>query len=331
MKSLWRHLGNLFFRQLRSDGAANAAVMFAGAVRAMLFPREHLELLRLEIFHRYVVVRDDPNPIFHLSHRYYLCRSFSRRDRIASALSHYRFEDDRYDDAYKQAVYRDGGIDLWSRCVDGGCYRLRLRATTDLRHEGGLSVVLCADADDVVLCEMSYAWVEPERLGLGGQGTLPFITRNQSIRRDAAALIRFREAFPQNSPAYFCLAAVHGIVQAHGIDRVAGIRHELQVAYEERYARNFLNSYCEFWKSFGAREASGVAHLMPVPLAAPPLAGIPAKHRRRALERRRHWGEIAREAREAIAPRLRRDDGQAGATAVVAAAEGPLTTFALTM
>ena len=138
-------------------------------------------------------------------------------------MAHYRFEGERYDSRYKDAVYRDGGVVLWSRTVEAVSYVLKLRATTDIRHEGGISVVLCAG--DTVVSEMSYAWVPARVLGMGG-GTLAFITRNQSVRRDSPALLLFRKDFPQNSPSYFCLAAMHGIAQANGHVRIAAIRHD---------------------------------------------------------------------------------------------------------
>jgi len=271
----------------------------------MIFYRRHRELLELEIFQKYIDVVQDADVLFHLSHRHYLSNTFTQRERLECALAHYRFEGERYDSCYKDAVYRDGGVTLWSRTFEVVNYRLKLRATTDLRHEGGISIVLCAD--DVVLSEMSYAWVQADVLGLRG-GMLPFITRNQSLRRDSMALLRFRRDFPQNSPSYFCLAALHGIAQANGHGRIAAIRHDCQVAFDERYASGFRNSYCELWKSFDSEELGRVAHVMPVPLLPPPLSTIKAKHRKRALDRRQHWSEIAQTVQRVLAPHLRLSD-----------------------
>ena len=309
MKSLWGHLKCLFDQQCEAEGFISAALMLAGAARMMIFHRKHRELLELEIFEKYIGAGQDADVLFHLSHRHYLSRTFTQRQRIECALTHYRFEGERYDSRYKDAVYRDGGVTLWSRTFEAVSYALKLRATTDLRHEGGISVVLWAG--DVVLSEMSYAWVRAEVLGLGG-GTLPFITRNQSVRRDSTALLRFRQDFPQNSPSYFCLAALHGIAQVNGNRRIAAIRHDCQVAFDERYASGFRNSYCELWKSFDAAELGRVAHVMAVPLAVPSPSTVKAKHRKRATDRRRHWAEIAQNVQLILAPHLRSTDADTG-------------------
>ncbi len=302
MKSVWGHLKSLLNRQYAAEGFISAALMFAAAASVMIFSRRHRELLGLEIIKKYIDVVQDADVLFHLSHRHYLSNTFTHRERIECALAHYRFEGERYDSRYKDAVYRDGGVMLWSRIVEGVNYRLKLRATTDLRHEGGISIVLCADR--VVLSEMSYAWVPAKVLGVSG-GTLAFITRNQSLRRDSIALLRFRKDFPQNSPSYFCFAALHGIAQANGHGRIAAIRYDCQVAFDERYASGFRNSYCELWKSFDALELARVAYVMSVPLLPPPLSTIKAKHRKRAIDRRQHWSEIAQTVQLILAPHLR--------------------------
>ncbi len=307
MKSLWSHLQDLFERERKAHGPWSAVVSLSAAVRAVVFHKRHRELLRLEIFEKYIVGAGDGDVLFHVSHRHYLSTTFNQRERIEAALAHYRYEGDRYDEGYKEAVYRNGGIVLWSRAAGGVAYTLKLRATTDLRHEGGISVVLCAD--DVVLNEMSYAWVHAGLLGLG-KGTVPFITRNQGVHRSAPELALFREAFPQNSPSYFCLAALHGVALANRATRFAAIRHDCQVAFEERYVNSFRNSYCEFWRSFGAIERSRIAHEMPVPLAAPPLSEVKAKHRKRALLRRTHWTEISQAAQQAVGPHVQVTESQ---------------------
>ena len=165
-------------------------------------------------------------------------------------------------------------------------------------------------AAGVCLSEMSFVWMDGSVFG-SGPGILPFITRNQSIHHTSTELSRFREAFPQNSPAYFCLAAMHGIALAHGRQQIAGIRHDCQIAFDLQYQQGFLSSYTEFWKAFGGAELDGHAYLMPVPLASPPLSEIKTKHRKRARARRQHWAEIATSAAEATTPHLRTVPAQA--------------------
>src|SRR5207244_2848763 len=122
---------------------------------------------------------------------------------------------------------------------------------------------------------------------------LPFITKNHSVRHNHPRLNRFRKDFPHNSPSYFCFAALHGIASAHGNTHIAGIKHDCQIAFERDKIASFSKSYSEFWRSFGGVEVNGQAYLMPVPMSTRPLSEVKSKHRKRAIERRRHWSEIA--------------------------------------
>lgn len=298
MDSIWRHLSGLLAHCGKHEGWFNALLRFAGGLTAYVFHRKHRELFGLGLFRDYVAAEGNGDVLAHLSHRHYLSRRFGYAQRIGCALSHYRYEDRHYSDCYKRAVYRDGGLALWSATVDNTHFSLRLVAGTELRHEGAISVVLMADKER--LCEMSFAWVDAANFGAGA-GVVPFVTRNQSVRCDAPALQKFRAAFPQNSPPYLCLAALHGIASAHGLERIAAIKHDSQIAFAAQYAQGFRKSYCDFWRSFGASELDHQAYSMPVPLELPALSTVKSKHRQRAAARRRFWAEVTRSASETIA------------------------------
>jgi uncharacterized protein VirK/YbjX len=294
-KPLWRQLARLFVTERSRDGTLRAGVRVGKAMGALWFLREHRELFNLDVYRDYVEGTSDVAPLFHLSHRHYLSTRLTYRQRVECALTHYRYESQCYDARYHAAVYRDDGLLLWSQRADDVHYAIKLRPTGEPHHEGGISIVLLAD--DQCLNEMSFVWVDGAVLG-AASGILPFVTRNQSVRYDSAALKRFRDAFPQNSPSYFCLAAMQGIALAHGRSRLAGIRHEYQIAYTEDNDSSFRRSYTELWKTFGGIELEQV-YMIPVPLATPPLLQVKAKHRRRALERRRRWAEVEDSAAEA--------------------------------
>ena len=298
MDSIWRHLTGLLARRRKEEGRFNAALRFAASLTAFVFHRKHRELFGLGLFRDYIAADADGDVLAHLSHHHYLSRKFSYAQRVGCALSHYRFEDETYNDCYKRAVYRDGGLTLWSAPGDGVRFSLVLVAGTELRHEGPISIVLLAG--EVRLCEMSFAWVDAANFG-AGTGILPFVTRNQSLRFDAPALREFRAAFPQNSPPYLCLAALHGIALAHGIDRIAAIKHDSQIAFAAEFAQGFRHSYSDFWRSFGASELDDQADSMPVPLELPALSVVKAKHRRRAVARRQLWAEVTCSTADTIA------------------------------
>jgi hypothetical protein len=87
---------------------ASWAACIVRSLRVLLFRRAHVELLAMDVYRNYVTpVHDDV--FHHLSHRNYLARGLSLRQRVRCTLTHSRFEDVTFDAAYKQAVYRDGG------------------------------------------------------------------------------------------------------------------------------------------------------------------------------------------------------------------------------
>jgi len=225
----------------------------------------------------------------------YLSRYLSLAQRINCAITHYSFEGRHYGPTYRDRVHQSAsGLVLWHRVLDGACYAVTLRATDDPRREGGLSV-LCFVDDTPVYC-MAFSYVNGRLFGLGSGRTM-FVTRSQTNRNPE--LQRFRDTFKQNSPSYFCLAAVCGIAMANGMSNVVMIKHDAQISYDERYAEGFRNSYSALWEAFGAQEIEHRhAYIMSIPLNLNPLSGM--KHRARAIARRRNWLEIALSTRQIL-------------------------------
>ena len=225
----------------------------------------------------------------------YLSRYLSLAQRINCAITHYSFEGRHYGPTYRDRVHQSAsGLVLWHRVVDGACYAVTLRATDDPRREGGLSV-LCFVDDTPVYC-MAFSYVNGRLFGLGSGRTM-FVTRSQTNRNPE--LQRFRDTFKQNSPPYFCLAAVCGIAMANGMRAIFMIKDDAQLGYAERYAEGFRNSYSALWEAFGAQELDHLhAYTMSLPLKLNPLSRV--KHKGRATARRRNWLEIALSARQAV-------------------------------
>jgi len=137
-----------------------------------------------------------------------------------------------------------------------------------------------------------------------GMGVIPFITRNQSIRYNASELNLFRSHFPQQSPHYFCLAAMQGITIAHGFSQLAAIKHDRQIAYSSQYKNSFVKSYNDLWKSFDGQDVGDEAFLMKVPMTLRLLDQIPSKHRKRAVLRRKQWATITTSTVASISPHI---------------------------
>ena len=233
--------------------------------------------------------------LFFLTHDYYLSKAFTLAQRIDCAVAHYSFEGQNYGPIYHRSVYQSPqGLALWHRVVDGTRYTITLCATEDNRYEGDLSV-LCF-VNETRVCRVSFSYVNGSLFGLQSEYTM-FVTRSQTDRNPE--LQRFRDSFKQNSAAYFCLASVCGIAMANGMRAISMVKDEAQIAYEERYAQGFRNSYSALWEAFGAQEmVDRRAYKMSIPPKLNPLSIV--KHKNRALARRQNWLEIALSARQAM-------------------------------
>ena len=281
---------------------ASWAACIARSLRVLLFRRAHAELLAMDVYRNYVTqVHDDV--FHHLSHRNYLARGLSLRQRVRCVLTHYRFEDATFDAAYKHAVYRDGGLVLWQHEADGSKVELRLGMAQRLNAEGDLTLTLLANGRRVH--RLSFSWVDERFAGLAGLGVagiLPFIARNQGHRADEAdAVDAFRRAFPANSPlvttpGFFCYAALQGVAQALGMDHVVAVKSAWHCAYAPAHDRQFATAYDGVWRSLGGTGMPGRAWHIALPFHARPLAEIPSRHRKRAALRRAYWQRIGQAA-----------------------------------
>jgi hypothetical protein len=309
MKVVLKHLVRGFINHRRQEGMSVAFKRLGMACRVALFPAHQRELFALPLYRHYLARQGGLNGLVHFSLPHYLSRNLSLTERAACALLHFRHESAQYDDRYQHAVYLERGprrgITLWSSHVDGVEYSIRLRASnTDIgRCEGPLCVALCVDS--VCITEVGFSWVDSRIFG-ASLGIVPFVTKNQSVKKDSQKLQLFRKTFAQNSPPYFCIAALRGIAQVHRVAGIATVRHDCQFSYREGLASGFLSSYCKFWQALGAEPLDAQSLLIPVTLAAPPLEALPARHRGRASSRRAHWQEISRCAGDSIS-RYRRD------------------------
>jgi uncharacterized protein len=299
MQLLGRIAGHAW-QQVRVEGPADGLRVLLGAGR-MLGERERLtELFAIPAFARLMAAQPRTDALFFISHRHFLSRGFGTAERIACVLDHFRFEQARLSAHLLRALHGDGLL-LWSHACG---HEIRLRTNADTRHEGPLSLLLCSGAK--TLHQLSFAWVDAARLGRdAGQGPVLFATRSQSQPADSPGLASFRSDFPQNSPAYFGLAALSGLAAALGQARIVGVRDACQIAYEACHAAGFRRSYDDFWLGFGARPMGAHGFEMPVPAAVVPLEQLKARHRARARQRREHWRQVAEAAQAAVRPYLK--------------------------
>lgn len=229
-------------------------------------------------------------------------------------LSHYRFEDGKFNPAYKQAVYGGAGLTLWQHEAGDSSFALRLEMAPRHDAEGDLTISLVADGK--YLHRLSYTWVDGQLAGVDAP-TVPFVTRNQGRWTDSgAAFEAFERVFPNNSPSFFCFAAMQGVAQALGMDRVVAVRCTSHVGYDPDDARHYEAAYDGFWKILGGVEMDERSYLIRLPFYLKPLEDMPSKHRKRAAQRREYWRAIGDSTRSAM---LRHMVSAETATAKVAA------------
>jgi uncharacterized protein VirK/YbjX len=262
------------------------------ASRVLLFPHGVLQFHSMEILKKLCSSTRTHDPLYFLTHNYYISKHFTLRQRVQAAIDHHQFELKNYSSEYARQVYRSSGVLLWERSVDNLHFTIVLIATEDNRHEGDLSVIL--SVDNIRLCRMSFCYLDVRIFGLTSHKTM-LISRNQTDRNHSRDL--FTRCFKQNTPQLFCLSAICGIAIANKFEAVLAIKHDAQIAYQETLDSGFRNSYSALWEKFDAVECNRHVYRLNVPLKLRALPLVNRVHRARARDRRRHWDDIVQSAR----------------------------------
>lgn len=298
---IFAHLTKHWMASRRDAGFSAWLLSIARSARVLAYYRDHRDLCRLGVYRRHVAGPSNDDLFHHLSHRDYLIKGLSPRRRVQAVLSHYRFEETTFNDAYLHAVYGARGLPLWQHEaeVDGQLcsFMIQLEMASRSNAEGDLTVALVADGR--CLHRLSFSWLDGRMVGLDVP-VVPFIARNQGRWADSgAAFDAFERVFPNNSPSFFCFAAMQGIALALGMDKVMAIRSDAHIAYAPDPDKHFANAYDGFWKILGGVEA-GNGYVIGLPFYVKPLADMPSKHRKRAAQRREHWRVIGDAARATL-------------------------------
>jgi uncharacterized protein VirK/YbjX len=269
------------------------------SARVFLFRRAHLDLLQLGVYSDYVAPATGHDLFHHLSRRFYLSQGLGLRQRVQAMLDHHRFEETSFDAGYKLQVYRDDGLLLWSKEVDGKVFSIRLTLGYRYAAEGDLSVSVLVGRER--LHSISFSWVGEGVSGLPAPVAM-FVAANQGRwRKDHEFLDSFNRAFPQSSPSYVCYAALQGLALAVGADGMCTVPGRLQVCCVPDKADHFAQVYDRFWEAVGGARTPSGAYLLPVPQPMKPLSDVAAKHRKRTAVRRALLQEVSDSARRIVA------------------------------
>jgi uncharacterized protein VirK/YbjX len=270
--------------------------------RFFLFYRDHIRLCGSDVYANYLVPSGTYDLFPHLSRRYYLSKDLGLRERVQCMLFHFRHEEASFNAGYKQQVYSEGGMVLWEKIVDGASFKIRLTLADRYAAEGDLSVSLTVDGER--LHSISFSWVTGNLAGGAPVGI--FIAANQGRwRKDHEYHDKFNAAFPQNAPNFFCYAALQGLAHAVGAPEMRAVSSRLQVCYVSEDIKHFDNAYESFWETVGGIAEPSGGYILPVPQPVKPLSEVPAKHRKRAANRRAMLNEISEGALRVVAAHFR--------------------------
>jgi hypothetical protein len=295
---IFAHLARHWGARWEQYSLASWFACIARSLRVLVYYRDHRALCQLDVYRHYVAAPPNDDLFHHLSHRDYLVKGLSARARVQCALAHYRFEETSFNHAYKHAVYVARGLPLWQHEDERGRFVIQLEMASRSNAEGDLTIALIAN--DKCLHRLSFSWVEGALAGVAAPMTI-FVARNQGRWIDSGvAFHAFEQAFPNNSPSFFCFAALQGIGQAVGMGQVVAVKCDHHVAYDPAEVHHFANAYDGFWKVLGGVEMAGPAYLIELPFYLKPLADMPSKHRKRAALRREYWKAIGDSARATL-------------------------------
>jgi uncharacterized protein VirK/YbjX len=280
-------------------GAAAWLLSILRPLRVLAYRESHLKLLALPVYKQCGATMLRGHPFHHISHHHYLRQGLTVRQRVQYVYQHYAFESLRWTDNYRQAVYGGPGLELWRSHGGAAVVTIRLEAGERGVPEGDLSIVL--SVDNAVLHRIRFNWLADTQDG----SMTPFLVSSQRRSSNTEALLAFERDFPQNSPAFFCFAAVEGVARVVGCSAILGVRgHEQICARKGRDNTHFKSSYDNFWRALGGWDCGREGFLVRLPTHEKPLSKLSSSHRRRAQGRRTNWKAIEAATVEILEPFL---------------------------
>lgn len=305
MNMILRYLARYWYVSLRHYGMRAWAASVLRSLRVLRWPGYHRTLCGCTVYRRYVVNDADADIFHHLSHREYLSRDFTPAQRVACMLDHYGFESSAFDEEYQRKVYGGGGLRLWQHVAGGHEFSIWLKTNQRYLGEGDLNLVM--RLGDETLHRIGFNWVNATIATLHA-AMVPFIARNQGRWRDDvsdALYAAFEASFPNNSPAYFCAAAMAGLAAAVGARQLLCVKSDMALSFVLRSKQVYRTAYDSFWDAFGGTHAGKGCHVIPVPFQFKDIQTLASKHRKRAVVRRAWWADIRSAAHETLHAHIR--------------------------
>jgi uncharacterized protein VirK/YbjX len=285
-----------------------AALRVLRSARILGMPTVLRQLMSNPAYQRHVALVAKDDPLFFLSHKYYLAKGLTTRIRGKTVLQHYAHEIFTFDNTYLEAVYGSSGLVLWSAEKCGSTYDIRLMYGNDVLYEGGASLVAHADGKRIAV--MSYSNImtndflsDPmSSVHARGQKTI-FIARKH-LTSDRDYQRNFNEAFDRAMIGQFCFAALSAIALAQKYQFVIAISPNVHPACTPEIERHLKATYSDFWESLSGTVVSSFGYVIDLPMQLTPLESLDPKSRKRAIARRAHIESVRQSAHAVISQRL---------------------------
>ena len=133
---IFAHLTKHWISRRSEYSFSSWMLSIARSMRVLAYYREHRALCRLGVYRDHVAQTSNDDLFHHLSHRDYLMKGLPARQRVQAVLSHYRFEETTFNDAYKAAVYGLRCLPLWQHEGDGSSFAIQLEMASRSNAEG---------------------------------------------------------------------------------------------------------------------------------------------------------------------------------------------------
>jgi uncharacterized protein VirK/YbjX len=273
-------------------------------------PTKSARLFANKAFRRHVETVASGDALFFLSHRHYLVRGLTFRQRCDAAVFHYEHEVSTFGSEYVDAVYEKGGLLLWRIQTQDAVVEIRLMSGIDVLYEGGISLVLYVNGGRYAV--LSYSSVRssvflPSRIDVhsdvGHEAVTLFIARKQ-LAADHSYQQVFNKAVDRSTPGHLLFAALTGVALAQGIRRVIAISPDVHPSCTVERRQQFDLAYSQFWESLSGRKLSPYGYVIDLPMQMTPLAELDLKARKRAVARREHIDSVAISSQTAISQHI---------------------------
>jgi len=219
----------------------------------------------------------------------YLAKSFDKKTRREILKFHHRYLADHVTDSFYEQILQ-GRSNLWTETIDGNCYAISISFNPDWHSEGDISLTF--DKNDVSLYEVSFTIVPGRLIGCAAAQAL-LVGRVQGRKGQAEPIRVGTRACHDIAPPNLLLAAVQSVAGVLGIEAIAGVSNDEQLAKSVYDAAGVYFDYDTFWETYLVEKRGARIYTIPVPFPEKPIKQVSSAHRRRARNKRRLKKQIA--------------------------------------